>query len=117
MAYLTRDQILAVQDREYEDVLVPEWGGTVRLCGLTGQERDKLEASIINKQGKVTNLTNFRARLCALAIVDDEGERVFSDMDVAALGIKSAAALERVFVTAQRLSGLSDADVTDLVGE
>jgi hypothetical protein len=117
MAYLTRDEILTVQDRQFEDVEVPEWGGTVRLRGLTGQERDRLEASVISKQGKVTNLTNFRARLCALAIVDEDGERIFSDADVAALGIKSAAALERVFMAAQRLSGLSDDDVAELVGE
>ena len=117
MAYLTREAILAAEDKQYEDIAVPEWGGTVRIVGLTGTERDKLEASVVGKTGKNLNLTNFRARLVALCVVDDSGSRLFSDMDIAALGRKSAAALERIFSVSQRLSGLSDEDVAELVGE
>lgn len=114
---LSREQIFSVVDFTTEDVEVPEWGGVVRVAGLTGYERDRLEASVVGKTGKALNLANFRARLCALAIVDDSGTRVFSDMDVSGLGAKSAAALERVFSVAQRLSGLSDEDVENLTGE
>lgn len=116
MGYLSRETIFGLDDRQYEDVTVPEWGGTVRVVGLTGIERDRMEASVVGN-GKKMNLTNFRARLCALSIVDDQGERVFADADIGALGKKSAAALDRVFSVAQRLSGLSDEDVEDLAGE
>lgn len=116
MGYLNRETIFAVDDRQYEDVPVPEWGGTVRVMGLTGAERDRMEASVVGN-GRKMNLTNFRARLCALSIVDENGDRVFSDLDVGTLGKKSAAALEHVFSVSQRLSGLSDSDVDDLVGE
>ena len=37
--------------------------------------------------------------------------------DIAALGRKSSAALNRVFEAAQKLSGLTDEDVDELVGE
>jgi len=114
MGYLNREDILSFNDRVYEDVDVPEWGGTVRLTGLLGFERDKFEATVVGKTGKSMNFTNFRARLVALCIVDEDGERVFSDMDIGALGRKSAAALDRVFSVAQRLSGLSDDDVKEL---
>ncbi|MGH3780699.1 MAG: hypothetical protein ACRDRO_08760 [Pseudonocardiaceae bacterium] len=114
--YLTRDAILQAEDIPSDDVTVPEWGGMVHVVGLTGTERDKMEASVVGT-GKKMNLTNFRARLCSLCIADAEGNRLFSDYDVAALGHKSAAALARVFTAAQRLSGLSDADVDDLAGE
>jgi len=60
------------------------------------------------------NLANVRARLCAISIVDETGKRMFSDEDVRALGRKSAAALDRVFAAAQRLSGLTDEDVEEL---
>lgn len=116
MPYLTRDQILEVQDLQYEDVAVPEWGGTVRVRGLTGTERDAFEASVVQQQGKKTsyNLTNLRARLVSLSVVDEAGKRLFSDRDVQALGRKSAAALARVYEVASRLSGISDSDMEEL---
>jgi hypothetical protein len=116
MGYLTRDQILKVDDIQFEDVQVPEWGGAVRVRGLTGAQRDELEASVVEQRGRKTrvNLQNLRAKLVAMAAVDEQGKRVFSDGDVAALGQKSAAALQRVFDAAQRLSGLSDQDIEEL---
>lgn len=115
MGYLSREDILNAVDIECEDVAVPEWGGTVRVVGLTGVQRDKFEASVIGPSGgKKLQLSNLRARLVSLAIVDDEGQPVFGTADVAALGNKSAVALERVFSVAQRLSGITESDLAEL---
>ena len=116
MAYLTRDAILQADDLPAEDVEVPEWGGTVRVRGLTGAERDAFEASIVEQRGKTTHfkMENLRARLVALSVVGEDGKRIFSDSDVKALGRKSAVALQRVFKAAQRLSGLTAEDVEEL---
>jgi hypothetical protein len=46
--------------------------------------------------------------------VDDDGNRVFGDNDIEVLGGKSAAALNRLFAVASRLSGLSGSDVEEL---
>jgi len=100
-----------------EEVAVPEWDGTVLVRGLTGAERDALESNIVqaNRDGSTTvDTRNLRARLVALCVVDEDGERIFSDEDVDALGRKSAAALDRVFSVAQRLSGLRAADIEEL---
>ncbi len=115
---LSRDAILQAQDLPFEDVEVPEWGGAVRVRGLTGAERDAFEQSIVETRGKNTrmNLKNIRAKLVALCVVDEQGNRVFSDDDAEALGRKSAAALDRVFEAAQRLSGLRKEDVEELAG-
>ena len=117
MAYLTRDAILQADDLLFEDVEIPEWGGMVRVRGLTGAERDAFEAEIVEQRGKKTrlNMQNFRAKLVARSVVNGDGQRLFSDKDAHALGKKSAAALNRVFEVAQRLSGLSDKDVEELV--
>lgn len=117
MAYLTRDVILEAEDLLYEDVEVPEWGGTVRVRGMTGAERDAFESEVVEQRGKKArlNMQNFRAKLVARSVVDEEGKRLFSDKDAHNLGKKSAAALDRVFGVAQRLSGLSDKDVEELV--
>lgn len=101
---LTKSDILESNDFPHEDVEVPEWGGTVRVRSMSGAERDALEAHFIN--AGVDKLTNLRARLCALCIVDDKMERLFNDDDIAALGKKSAKALDRVADVAQRLNGM-----------
>ena len=117
MTLLTRDAILGAHDLPTEDLDVPEWGGTVRVRALTGAERDSFESSLVqvrNDGSKQFRLENVRARLVALTVVDENSERLFSDADVKALGAKSAAALERVWEAARRLSGLSDEDVEEL---
>ncbi len=120
MTLLTRDQILAAKDLPHEDVPVPEWGGTVRLRGLTGDERDAYELSIIAGQeavskGKLTD-AHIRSSLVALSIIDENGKRVFAESDIAALGAKSVAALDRCYAAAQRLSRLSKKDIEELKG-
>lgn len=116
MPLLTREQIFQVQDLSSEIVAVPEWGGEVRVQALNGTNRDKFEAAQIEFRGKErrVRLFNVRARLAALTIVDDNGNRIFTDEDVARLGSKNSAALDRVCTVAQRLSGLSDQDVDDI---
>ena len=116
MALLTRDEILQVQDLPTEQVHVPEWGGDVLVRALTGAERDMFEQSIVEQRGRNTrmNLRNIRAKLVALTVVDEQGNRIFKDEDVKWLGNKSAAALDRIFEVAQRLSGLRDEDVEEL---
>lgn len=110
MGLLGRDAILTASDLPSVDVEVPEWGGTVRVRMLTGGERDAFEASTLTRKGKTfeTNLVNMRARLVALTTVDESGARLFSEADVAALATKSAAALNRVFMAAQKLNGLTE---------
>lgn len=116
MTLLTRDQILEAEDFEFEDVEVPAWGGTVRVRALSGAERDHFEGSIVEQRGKKTrfNMANLRARLVALAVIDDKGKRLFSNKDVEALGKKNANALNSVFEVAQRLAGLKDEDLEEL---
>ena len=116
---LSRDAILQADDLEYEDVEVPEWGGTVRVRALNGTDRDAYEASLRQLRGKefVPNTVNVRAKLVAKAVVGEDGERLFSDQEVSALGKKSAAALDRVFEVAARLSRISEEDVDDLAGK
>lgn len=116
MGLLTRDAILQIDDLPSRDVDVPEWGGTVRVRALTGAERDAFEQSIVEQRGKSTkmNLTNLRAKLVALSVVDEEGKRLFTDSDAKLLGQKSALALNRVFEVSQQLSGLTPSDVEEL---
>lgn len=114
--YLDRSAILTAQDDVIEDVFVEPWGGWVRVKGLSGKQRDKFEDEVVQvkKGGKVVTSHLFRAKLVALAVVDEEGNTMFSESDVRALGEKSARALSVVFNKARDLSGLTPEDVEEL---
>ena len=110
---LSKDAILKADDLPKELVDVPEWGGSVYVRTLRGNERDHSEQSLVGKKQK-TSLENVRARFAVLTICDENCTRLFTDGDAKALGEKSAAALDRVFAVAQRLNGFSQDDVEDL---
>lgn len=118
--YLSAEAILGADDLAYEDVEVPEWGGTVRVRELPGTERDKFEAGFVGKDGKgvrAEGLEGLRARLAAASIVDADGKPLFrSAAEVKRLGEKSATALQRVCDVAMRLSGIGAGDVEELTG-
>lgn len=113
-----REQIFGKIDLRMEKVEVPEWNLNLTVRGLTGSERDSYENSLMDQSGKKTKLSlfNARAKLVALCVVDEHGQRVFSDEDAGFLGTKSAAALDRIFSVAQELSGITDKDIEDTVG-
>ena len=117
MGLLTKEQILNAKDIETEEVEVKEWDGSVLVKGLSALERDKWEASVFKQKGKNSemNWINARAKLVKLTAVDEAGNCIFDAKDIEALGNKSAAALEKVFTVAQRLSGLTKEDMDSLV--
>ena len=121
MAVLDRNAILQVDDLKREKVSVPEWGGDVYVRALTGDERDEYEVSMIEmRPGRggrteaIPKLQQIRANLVARTVCDELGNRLFKVEDVNELGAKSAAALDRLYEVAQRLSKLSEKDVQEL---
>lgn len=109
---LSRDSILSAKDFDYKDIEVPEWGGTVRLRGLSAAERDNFEANLAQTQ----DLSNLRSRLVVLALIDEEGNRLFKDSEAKALGEKNALVIMRLFEIVRDLSGMSDEDLQEAQG-
>ena len=111
--------ILDLPDLATEEVEVPEWGFRLRVRSLTGTERDAFEASLLQTRGRdrEINLRNMRAKLVVQSVRKADDSRVFSDTQVEALGRKNAAALQRVFRVAQKLSGLAEDEVEELTRE
>lgn len=116
MSVLNREDILGADDILIEQVPVPEWGGDVFVKGMTGSERDLFESSVISVSSKTekVDMRDIRAKLCSKSICDEDGKKLFSTADVKELSQKSAVALQRVFLVAQRLSGITDDDVEEL---
>ena len=123
MKLLTAEEILEKDDSTFEDVDVPEWGGAVRIQALTADQRDVYEESIIKvsgegkKRSRDVIMRGIRAKLVAASAVNERGERLFTVAMVDRLGKKSAAALDRLFAVAQRLSALDEEDVEKLAGK
>lgn len=118
MALLGKDAILAADDRAYRDVEVPEWGGTARVIGLSGTDRDAYEAAFVDARSKTgpsatVRLQNFRAKLVVKCLIGEDGERLFTDADAKALGGKSGMVVDRLFDVARTLSGMDDDSVDE----
>lgn len=112
---LSKEQILSADDLKQELVEVPEWGGEVLVRELRGRERDAFEEGSLDKQRNL-KMTNMRARLVAMSVIDDEGERLFTSKEALGLGEKSASALNRLFEVCCRISGITSDDVDKLEG-
>ncbi len=118
MGLLSKEAILGAEDIITKDVKVPEWGGVMRVRAMTGTQRDAWEASMFNNDGQMqsSRMENLRAKLVVRCAIDEDGNEIFTEGDVAALGKKSAAALDRVFSACQKLNRISNGDVEELVG-
>ncbi len=119
MGYLSKDAIFAADDVEFEDVDTPEWGegAKVRIKSISGTQRDAYETSLVVERGgnRTLNTRNARAKLLVLCIVDEAGQRMFTDeRDIHRLGAKNAKVVERIFDACRKLSGLSKEDVDSL---
>lgn len=129
MGCLTKANIIAAKDLKYEKVFVPEWAPEgcetpdevyVMVRTMTAGERDDFEAQnvIIDQDDPAKSkmdLTDYRAKMCLLCMVDDDGNRLFAAEDIEVLSGKSALALQRVFAVCQELNGLSNKEVDKAV--
>lgn len=127
MKLLTAAEILAADDSKHEDVPVPEWGGAVRIRSLTATERAAFDESVTitkttgsgrkKKEEQEVDRRFFKSKLVARCAINESGALIFTAAQVEALAEKNAAALDRCFSVAQRLSGLTDEDFEDLAGK
>ena len=114
MSFLTKDQIISVEDLAHEDVEVPQWGGTVRVRAMTAIERDRFEQETYSGTSK-ENYDNMRARLVVKCLIDEQGNRLFKDEDAETLGKKHGAIVDKLFWIARRLSAVTDKQIDNLI--
>ena len=121
MTLLNFDDIVASQDKEYEDVEVPEWGGTVRIATMSGEDRDRWELSMMqaddsSERGFKLNFDAYsRVRLVAMCLVDNDFNRIFTTQkEMDALAKKSGKVMDLLYDVAQRVNGITESDIDDL---
>lgn len=118
MKRLTKAEIAEKSKRPIEELLVPEWGEGVGvlLREPTGAARDAIESETVSMKGKdrQVNLELFRAKAMAHCIVNEAGEREYSEKEVAQLAEMGAQAYSRIYERCRVLLGMSEADTETL---
>jgi hypothetical protein len=114
MERLTKKDFLRPRTPRTKEVPVEEWGGMVTVQEMTAEQRDEFDEYVIGmrEENKVKGL---RAVVVSICVVDEEGKRVFNDLDIPDLNKKSATIIGRIADAAMQLSGLSEEDVEERV--
>lgn len=117
---LSREQIMAIDDGEREEVTIPAWGGSVWVRTLSADEKDYWErgldagsdASTEEKLSK--RYDRLRARTAVLSCCDAQGAPLFVMQDMEWLGRKSAKALDKIWDVFVRLNAIGKEEVEAL---
>jgi hypothetical protein len=124
--YLSRDEILKIQDVRAEDVKVEAWGNrVVRVRALTASEAswyraeqiraiaDELRegkqgpANVLALVGQAARAGELRVRLVRMCCIDTVNQPLFEESDEPALGAMSDEAIDRIAATVLRLSKIT----------
>ncbi len=100
------NSILGKDDFHYEEIEVPEWGGSLRLKSLSGSER----SAIIKAVQKQKDTADGVFELCIIySAVDADGRRIFENNEatVKVLQSKDAGVTQRIGRKVLEISGLS----------
>ena len=105
MAFLTKSAILSADDFKYATVSCPEWGGDIRVRGLTAAEQAKIARMVNDKK-----TDDIAVVVTIMGCVNEDGERIFDSGDKDLLKARSYAVLDRIAKKILELSGSGDAD-------
>jgi hypothetical protein len=109
---LSRDEILSKTSLKKQTVQVPEWGGCVLVSEMNGEARDRLEMALQKKDAS-GHIISPRAKLVIATVVDEAGNRLFTDNDSEAVGKLSSSSLDIICEVAQKLNGLLGEDLDE----
>ncbi len=123
MALLNKKQLLQKDDLQIKKVWVTD-EDYVCVRQMTGRERDQFEQSMLkpikDQQGNIVDyerqLEDFRAKLAACTICDEEGKLLLHFNDYLKLSQQmSAKKLEKIVNTSQELNRITDEDKEAMV--
>lgn len=105
-----RNKLLTLNDRPLVPVPVSEWNATIYVRALTLAELKDV-SDFRMKQGENESLSN--AAMVAKVALDGDGNRIFTDDDVAALAQKSAASLLKIITATNKVNVIGDEKVIE----
>jgi hypothetical protein len=106
---LTREAILAAEDRPAQKVDVPEWGGSVFVRALSLKQQAAHE-----EKARGQTPERVAVLLAITSTVDENSVPIFKDEDAPALEEKSSGAVQRIVKAAIALNAMSEAEIEGL---
>lgn len=97
---------------KFERLSLPELGGDVFICRMSGDERDAMEERF---QGEGNSLVGARAYVAAKTVCDESGVLLFDlDGDCEVLGSIPGSVMTAIFEVSSRINAFTDKDIKDL---
>ncbi len=106
--FLSADDIWAADDIREETIEVPEWGGKVRIRGLTLEQIAALATKATRRDARGQEMID-RETSVALTLIYGMVSPKLSELDVARLRAKSASACTRIVQAINALGPTEDA--------
>lgn len=119
--FLTAREILDAADLTTEDVVVPEWGGKkVRVREAMSMEWEEYTHSLFlarsseDKEVAKKAAGNATSTLVGNCVIKEDGSRMFTDDQIRRLGLKSTAAITRLYRRIIALSAATKEGVVEI---
>lgn len=109
MGLLSKAEFLEGARLPYEDVDFPNLGGSIRVRGLTAQERGVFDDSFeFDENDRATRESLLRSRLIlvALSVVNGAGELMFGKENLSEVEKLPATVVDKLYMVARKLSSL-----------
>lgn len=120
MSFISRDALLKKRPRRTTVVTIstdhPESdlrGKQITVRALNARERSEWETQFLDRKGKpiASRQQQIRERLVIATVVDEAGNPLFDDSDLAALREVDASLLELIVSASQELNDISEEDL------
>lgn len=102
-----RDRILSASDIQTTKMHIEAWGVDLEIRTITAVERSRLIAECTRADNTIDMEKMYPLLLIAGVYDPDDGSKVFTTEDIAAIQDKSASAVEQVAQEVMRLSGMN----------
>ena len=117
MKFLNRANLVGAKARRFVEYPVPwDAGSGIRLRSLTAREHGEFEAATLSKKGGLVTerLVEAKRRLIVLTLVDEQGNQILEDSDVAQMESTDARLVNWIYQRALDHLGVSENEVEDL---
>lgn len=103
-----RAKAAASKPRQRGVALIPEWGGSVYACTLSGDQRADFDRETLKRKKKTPDKIRVRERLTILTAEDTHGAKAFTPADEDMLAAMDVGPVDRFFKLSARLNGFLD---------
>lgn len=114
----TKADILAMDEKPVvEKIHVKPWNADIYIRVVSSEAMDAFQSAMYGDSDvdKKIRMKNFRARLAAICICNENGEVLFTEKDVSELGKKSTHAMNIIVKECQRINGITAENKEELL--